>query len=257
MQATRRPARLSRRTRWGLGITGGLVAAAILATLGLADHTSSKAASEHRIGHEVDAFLAGIPQQGNTLGKRTAPVTLEVFADLEDPDSRGWFRVYFPAIVDDYVRTGDLELQYHSYKTNTYWPAIFVKQQTAALAAGAQGKLWNFIGVFYHEQGKERTRYVTEGYLDNIARQVPGLDIAQWHAARHTGRREEQTTAEDQRAKALGLHVTPSFRIGRTGGPMKNFVGRNFYRYPIQKHRIYLVEAGEIGKAIARLDPRR
>jgi protein-disulfide isomerase len=238
-----------------LSLSGALVAVAIVATLAVDGHGSSHvAADEHRIDRAVVALLAGIPQHGSTLGKRTAPIMLEVFNDLEDPTSRSWFIDALPPIVEDYVRTGAIELRYHSFKTNTFWPAVFVKQQTAALAAGAQNRLWNFIDIFNQEQGAKYADYVTESFLDNIAHQVPGLNLAQWHADRGTGRREEQTVAEDHTAKALGLHVTPSFRIGPTGGKMENFVGPTTFRFKGQQHSISLIEASDIGKAIARLD---
>src|SRR4029077_13700602 len=176
--------------------------------------------------------LAGIPQEGTTLGRRTAPVTMEVFIDLEDPTSRWWFREDLPAIIDAYVRAGALKLRYHAFKRNTYWPAAFVHQQTAALAAGAQDKLWNYIDTFFYEKGKQLTHYVTESYLDGIARQTPGLNLTRWHTDRHTGRREEQTTTEDQSARTIGLHVTPAFRIGKSGGRMSTFTGRTTIRYP-------------------------
>ena len=249
-QATKPTASPSRRAlSVRIAITGVLAATTILGTLALLSHTSSRAEHETRTDHEVSALLAGIPQERSTLGRRTAPITLEVFADLKDPDCRYWFVKYLPAILRENVRTGALKLEYHSFKTNTYYPGEFVKQQTAALAAAAQNKLWNFIDIFYREQGAEFASYVTESYLSNIARQVRGLDLAQWHTARHTGRREEQTTTEDRSARILGLHVTPSFRIGRTAGPMADFSGRTVIKFKAQ-HPIALIDAGDVAKAI-------
>ena len=40
--------------------------------------------------------------------------------------------------------------------------------------------MWNFIELFYHEQGEEDTGYVTESYLQGLAAQVPGLNLSQW-----------------------------------------------------------------------------
>jgi hypothetical protein len=135
-------------------------------------------------------------------------------------------------------------------------PGNFVKDQTAALAAGAQDKLWNFIYTFFHEQGSEFATYATESYLENIARQVAGLNLPAWHTNRHTERREEQTTAEDQTARTLNLHVTPSFRIGRTDGPLHNYAGHAVVKYEDQ-HPIALPEASDIAKTINELDLRR
>ena len=241
---------------WTVAATGLVLVTAVVATLVLA-HTDSQAAAEHRIDREVSNLLAGIPQHARTLGSPTAPVTLEVFLDLKDPDSRNWFLTKLPAIIHDHVRTGALKLEYRAYKTNTFSPQEFVKDQTAALAADAQNKLWNYIYTFYHEQGSEFTPYATEAFLQNIARQVPGLNLPRWHTDRHAGRREEQTTADDQTARTLGLHVTPSFRIGKTGGKMKNFVGHAIVKYG-EQHPIALPTTQDLDQAIHELDhPRR
>jgi protein-disulfide isomerase len=256
-QATKHSANTQHIAAWARVATSTLlVAVAILAAITVLDHASNRAAVESRVDSEVSRLLAGIPQHANTLGDHTAPITLEVFGDLKDPDSRSWFLKDLPTIIRDYVRTGTLKLEYRSYKTNTFSPQEFVKEQTAALAAGTQDKLWNYIYIFYHEQGSEFATYVTEPYLDNIARQVPDLNLARWHTDRHTERREEQTTAEDQRARVLGLHVTPSFRIGKTGGVMHNYAGHSIIKYG-EQHPIALPEASDIDKAIHELDTRR
>lgn len=248
---TRRAARGSRRRfRWSVGGAGVVLAATIPVALAMVGHASSSAAVDRRVDHEVGALLAGIPQAGGTLGRPTAPVTMEVFIDLEDPTCRWWFREDLPAIVEAYVRTGALKLSYRAFKRNTYWPAVFIKQQAAALAAGAQNRLWNFIYTLLYEQGKEGTNYVSESFLHGIAGQDPGLNLARWQRDRHTGRREERTAAEDQTAKALGLYVTPAFRIGKSGGPMRIFTGRLMVQYPEQHHPIALIEAADVANAI-------
>jgi hypothetical protein len=124
---------------------GVLVAITIVSGVLLLTHTSSQAEAENRVDREVTQLLVGIPQHQNVLGRSTAAVTLEVFGDLKDPDSRSWFLKDLLAIIRDYVRPGVLKLEYRSYKTNTYRPQTFVKEQTAALAAGAQDRLWNYI----------------------------------------------------------------------------------------------------------------
>jgi hypothetical protein len=232
----------------GLRTVAVLALAVIGAVLATGCGTGHHAATDHTVG----TLLAGIPQEGATLGDTKAPFTIEVFIDLEDPTSRWWFREDLPAIIDRYVRPGTVKLQYRAFKRNTYWPAVFVDQQTAALAAGAQNKLWTYIDTFFYEQGRELTRYVTESYLEGIARQIPGLDLDRWHADRHTGRREEQTTAEDQNAKAIGLHVTPAFRIGNTTSHMSTFASSHAtIRYAEQKHPIALIEPPDIAHAIS------
>jgi hypothetical protein len=178
---------------------------------------------------------------------------MQVFAELEDPTTAGWLQADLPAIIAEFVRTGRLRLEYRSFKTNTIESEIFVKQQAAALAAGKQDKLWNYAYIFSLEQGKLRTPYATDGFLGNIAHQVPALDIAQWNKDRNADQRIEQVVEEDQQGRANRIHVTPAYRIGPTGGALKNFSGSASRLYAEQTHRTTWASAEDIVKAIARI----
>ncbi|HEV3319475.1 MAG TPA: thioredoxin domain-containing protein [Solirubrobacteraceae bacterium] len=231
-------------------LTGVILAVAVLGAVLVAGASSNQ---DGRIDREVSAVLVGIPQDGQTLGAPTAPVTLQVFAELEDPSSDSWFLNDLPAILREFVRTNRLKIEYRSFKTNTISSETFVKQQAAALAAGAQNKLWNYVYTFYREQGKEYTPYVTENYLDNMARQVPALNIKQWDRDRNADPRIEQVVEEDQQGRADGNHVTPGYRIGRTGGALRYFTGSNSIIYTHQIHATTFASAEDIAKAIGQI----
>ncbi len=250
-ETAKRVERAKSRMLWfRTGLVGGLLVAAVLGTVLLGSPNSSSAEQNGRIDREVGTLLAGIPQQGRTLGASSAPVTLQVFADLEDNDSKRWFLTLLPAIIRAFVRTNILKIEYRAFKTNTLGSETFVKQQAAALAAGAQDKLWDYVDTFYHEQGKEYTAYVTESYLDGIAGQIPGLNIAQWRKVRNDGRRVEEVVEEDQEGRAAGIHVTPAYRLGRAGGPLKNLMGSEVITFPGQLHSTTFASANDVAKAI-------
>jgi protein-disulfide isomerase len=178
---------------------------------------------------EVSALLNGIPQHGNTLGQPTAPVTVQVFGDLECATVRIFVLLLLPSIIRDWVRENIVKIQYRSLETDTYNPRVFLVQQAAALAAGEQGKMWNFVETFYHEQGPEYTGYVTEDYLNGIANQVPGLNIELWDNDRHNIQLAKQVITDDRTARRVGFHDTPSFLIGRTGEKMTKLLGDQIY----------------------------
>jgi len=252
----------SHKTLWTwLGIIALLATTAASTTLVLAHHSNSRVALDRRTDREVSALLADIPQQGNTLGRPTARVTLQFFGDLECLTTKHWVTKLLPTIIQDFVRTGIVKIQYLSLKTDTIHPQVFVNQQAAALAAGAQNKMWNFIETFYHEQGKEYTPYVTESYLDGIASQTPGLNLTQWHHDRETGRRTEQVVTDDQTARSFGFHDTPAFRIGRTGRPLKSFTGRTvfleFAGFAKMKYPVSLIDTQDLRQAIKGLTSSR
>ena len=164
-------------------------------------------------GAEVASLLAGIPQRGSTLGDPAAPVTLEYFGDLECPICRAFTLQALPSLIHRYVRNGKLKIEYRSMRTATPDPETFEVQQVAALAAGKQDRMWNFIELFYHEQGREDSGYVTEGYLQDLARQVPGLNLIAWVAARNDAELANTVTADAQAANGSHLTRTPSFLI--------------------------------------------
>lgn len=230
-----------------------IAAGAILGAFG----ESSLAVRKRHVDEAVTRLLTGIPQSNATLGDPDAPVTMQVYSEVECQDSREWFKHQFPAIVNKFVRPGILKLEYHAFKTNTIWPQTFINQQTATLAAGVQGKLWNYADTFYHEQGTEYTHYANETFLTGIATQTPGLNIPQWQQDRQTGRRSEQIAEEDHTARDLmGLHVTPTFMIGLTGHKLTMLTSLHEKLYEKQHHPVYFVGISDIERAIEKFDPR-
>ena len=170
---------------------------------------------------EVDGLLAGIPQSGNALGSPTAPVTLQYFGDLECPICRKFTLGALPSIIGRWVRHGKLRIEYLSLETATREPEVFKEQQVAALAAGSQDKMWNYLELFYHEQGTEDSDYVNEEYLRGLAQQVPGLKLAEWDKARSEPTFNEEVNRDAELADVDKMTGTPAFEIGHTGGATK------------------------------------
>jgi protein-disulfide isomerase len=175
----------------------------------------------------INTLLAGIPQNANTLGQPTAPVTLTWYGDLECPFCKKFTLSSLPSIIRQWVRTGQLKVEYLSMETATREPKVFQTQQIAALAAGMQNKMWNFIETFYHEQGEEDSGYVTEQYLHGLAIQIPGLDVTLWLEDRYNPQLADQVESERQGAKRAHFPGTPTFLIGRTGHAMTRFYPRS------------------------------
>jgi protein-disulfide isomerase len=176
------------------------------------EHTAAIARSPATAA-EVSSLLAGIRQQGSTLGDPKAPVTLEYFADLQCPYCRRFTLVVLPSLIQRYVRRGELKIEYRSLETATHDTETFRVQQIAALAAGEQNKMWNFIDLFYHEQSRENSGYVTERYLQGLAQQVPGLDLIAWTAARSDPQLARHLASDARAALAANLSQTPSLLI--------------------------------------------
>jgi protein-disulfide isomerase len=219
----------ARRTRMTqLGIVVAVVIVAIVVIL-----IASGGGSKKGIGNkheqnttvsEVSKLIGGIPQSGNAIGSPTAPVTLKYFGDLECPICREFTLGALPQIIEKYVRDGKVRVEYHSMETATREPEVFKDQQIAAYAAGKQNKAWYFIETFYHEQGEEDSGYVTESYIQGIAKQVPGLNLSQWSTDRSNSELANEVETDKQVANNEGFEGTPSFLLGKTGGGTEKIV---------------------------------
>ena len=158
----------------------------------------------------VKQQLRGIPQSGLVLGDPKAAVTLFEFGDLQCPVCKGFSEEIIPEVIDSKVRGGEAKLDFRNY---TIISQQSVPAGAAAIAAGEQGRGWNFIELFYRNQGPEDSGYVTDEFLTEIARGAGVADIARWDKDRRSPRvlkEVEDTTAEAQRLDFTG---TPSFAV--------------------------------------------
>jgi protein-disulfide isomerase len=196
-----------------------------------ANSRAAKAAARH-----VDQLLAGIPQSGETLGKATAPVTVIEYGDLEcsvcdmlaappsftNPEGEqgtGWE----DELINQYVREGEVKLRYRSLETaSTSNPDTnaFTLQQEAADAAGIQNKAWYYIELFYNEQGAEGTGYVTNSFLEDIAKQIHSLNLTKWNADRNLPSIRNELNTDETAGTTVdgGMPSTPTLVVSGPDG---------------------------------------
>jgi protein-disulfide isomerase len=199
-------------------VVAGIVVVLIASGGSAAKKIAPESAEARAATSQITSLLGGIPQNGNVLGQPLAPVTLQYFADLQCPVCRSFTIGALPSIIQKWVRGGQLKVEYRSLETATREPEVFKTQQIAALAAGKQNEMWNFVETFYHEQQEEGTGYVTENYIQGIAKQVPGLNLSRWSSDRNDPPLASQVISDAQLANNQGLNGTPAFLIGRSDG---------------------------------------
>lgn len=210
-------------------VLAGLVAAGIvILTKGSVQTkeaaTSSTSTQAAEAVTTADSLLAGIPQQGNVLGSPKAPITLQYFGDLQSTACKEFTVGALPTIILRWVRGGQLRIVYRSLQTATHEARQFAMQQAAALAAGKQGKMWDYIELLYLEKEEAGTNYVTTAYLEDIARQVPGLNLPQWAKDISDRALIDQLETDRKTAKSMDLATTPTFLLGKTGGKAKELL---------------------------------
>lgn len=165
----------------------------------------------------VNGLLRGIPQHGTALGRPAAPVTMTYYGDLECPICREFTVSVLPGFVAREVRTGEVRIQYRSLCTATCGPSLspqaaqslFAEQQVAAYAAGRQDRFWQYAELFYHQQGQEDSGYVTESYLEAIAREA-GIRMGRWQSARADPTLADRVAGDQAAARSAGIDATPT-----------------------------------------------
>lgn len=158
----------------------------------------------------VSGDLRGIPQSGLTLGDKQADVTLVEYGDLQCPVCKGFSEQIIPEVIDAKVRSGEAKLEFRNF---TIISQESVPAGAAALAAGRQGRGWNFIELFYRNQGTERSGYVTDEFLTEVARGAGVPNIARWNKDRKSQAMLNEVARTTEEAQRLGLTGTPSFGV--------------------------------------------
>jgi protein-disulfide isomerase len=194
--------------------------------------TSAKAKS---VAGQVDTLLKGIPQHGTTLGNPKAPVTFTEYGDLQCPICKEFSAGAESQLIANEVKSGKVKLVYKSFETATANgpdASQWSNQQSAAYAAGAQGKAWNYILLFYKDQGQEGTSYVNTAYLTGLAKQVPGLNYQKWNTDRFNPAYASQVASENKTASTLSFQ-------GQAGTPALIATGPKNQTKPISGNYPY------------------
>jgi protein-disulfide isomerase len=205
---------------------GALVVTAAALTAVLVAVLTAGSTSELEPGKPVPGeaqtlpLLAGIPQNGISLGSPRAPVTLVEFGDLQCPTCAQFATETLPAVIDRYVRSGRVRLQFRALDLIG---ADSRRAAAMALALAQQNRLWQFVELAFHNQGSENSGYVTDRYLRALAAAIPGADVARAVAAQGSTAVSEQLSEARALASAARVHATPSFELALSAAGPRPF----------------------------------
>jgi protein-disulfide isomerase len=193
-----------------------IVAVVVLIVVNSSSSESGGEAANLKEVSQVDKLFTGIPQEGLTLGDPKAPVTLYEYGDLQCPICKAYSEEILPAIYDGQVKQGDAKLVFRNF---TIIGPQSAPAGAAALAAGEQGRGWNYLELFYRNQGKENSGYATDGFMTAVAKAAGVKDIAKWNEARKGAKATNEVQESTEQAQRFGFTGTPSFAIK---GPKTN-----------------------------------
>jgi protein-disulfide isomerase len=122
-------------------------------------------------------IFGGVPQAGDRLGSSGAPVSIQVFNDLQCSSCRGDFLGTIPGLVEDHVRPGDVKLlmRHYSVAESPLERGFF-----SAEAAARQGYGWQYTYLFFRNQGEAKRFGVSNDFFASLAASIESLDVSEW-----------------------------------------------------------------------------
>ena len=126
---------------------------------------------------EAQETFGGVPQEGDRLGSSDAPVSIQVFNDLQCSSCREDFLSTIPGLVDGYARPGDVKLLYRHYSNSE---SVQELGFYGAEAAADQGYGWQYIYLFFRNQDEAERVGIDQDYLDSVAGGIEELNEPEW-----------------------------------------------------------------------------
>ena len=183
-----------------------------------ANQSSGGDADDLRGAAEVNRGLRGLAQDGMVLGDPGAPVKLLEFGDLKCPHCATVSEEIIPEVIESKVREGSARIEFRNFTI------IDEQSETAGaalLAAGEQRRGWNFLEIFYGNQGLETSQYADDEFLVAVARAAGVPDIARWERSRRGTRLIADVRTTSEEAPELGFTGTPSFAVEGPDGELQ------------------------------------
>ena len=211
----------SPRTILALIVAVAIVVVALLVVLSQLGSGESGSASNVDVGK----LYSGIPQDGTTLGKSAAPVTVYLYEDFQCPVCGQFSHDTFPELVSRNVRDGEVKI---ISEPLAFIGSDSVEAARAALAAGEQNRYWQYASLLFENQGRENSGYVTSDFLQGVAHDTPGLDVNEWDAELRGSSFTSELEAAQSKAQSDGVNATPTLVISGPNG-QKKLVGPEDY----------------------------
>jgi protein-disulfide isomerase len=126
---------------------------------------------------EAQEIFGGVPQEGDRLGSSDAPVTIQVFNDLQCSSCRADFLGTIPDLVEGPVRSGDVKLLYRHYSVSESPQELGFY---GAEAAARQGYGWQYTYLFFRNQGEAERFHIDQRFLESVAGGVEELNEPEW-----------------------------------------------------------------------------
>jgi protein-disulfide isomerase len=162
--------------------------------------------------NDAQRLFGGVPQEGDRFGSSNAPVTVQIFNDMQCANCSEDFLRAIPTLAEDYARPGDVQLLYRHYSNsiNTEQLGFY-----GAEAAAEQNYGWQYIYLFFRNQAEAERFGVDQDYLASIAGGVERLEGAEWEKAIEAGLNNPDSAIAQQLAEYEELGRDLKIRSGQ------------------------------------------
>jgi protein-disulfide isomerase len=211
---------LARKRRLQYLIIGGFAALAVVVALIVisqsgGDQSPSSPPANVQGAQQVSAELGGLSQSGTVLGQSSAPVTVTEYGDPQCSSCKFFSEKVAPDLISSEVKPGNVKYDFR--------PFLIIGPDSkpamrAALAAGEQGRFWNYLQLFYLNQGGENSGYVTDDFLTGLARAAGVPDIDKWNTDRNDSKWDAVIQQGSTQAQSFGFNGTPSIVVQGPNG---------------------------------------
>ena len=156
---------------------------------------------------EVQKLVGGIQQDERVLGDDGAPVTVQVFNDLQCLPCGDYQLEHIDPLIEDEVRGGDVKLEFHHFSTG---PRNTGAAAYGAVAAGMQDYQWQYIELFFRNQEEGEAEGATEEFLEEVAGRIVAFNVEQWQRDFDEPEVREAVDADAELVAELRLPAEPA-----------------------------------------------
>jgi protein-disulfide isomerase len=165
-------------------------------------------------------LFGGVPQEGERLGSADAPVSIQVFADMQCSSCREDFLGTIPALANEYARPGDAKLliRHYSVAQNPLELGFF-----GAEAAAEQGYGWQYTYLFFRNQDEAERFGIGEEFMASLAGSIAELNVPEWEEFLESEGGSDGSIAKrlegyDQLGTDLGIRTRPAMIVNGPAG---------------------------------------
>ncbi len=149
------------------------------------------------------------------LGDASAPVSVIEYGDPQCSACKFFSEQVAPQLISSEVKPSTVKYEFR--------PLLVIGPDSmpamkAALAAGDQDRFWNYLQLFYLNQGGENSGYVTDDFLTSVAKGAGVPDVNRWNTDRNDSKWDAVIQQGNSQAQSFGFNGTPSIVVQGPNG---------------------------------------